>query len=285
VFLHSGAPFAKKGDCDISLPKMDVPITMVEWELFLPDQFKVKAFTGDAMSASLLPARLDSFARVDVRGDVSGGLGGVAGGTANLPTNGLEFASLSELAPGIALSLGQLGGYVVDTTGGAIENAQLHVQNMSTGATWSAATAAGGSWSVFGIPTGAYQITATVPGYQSTIVNISYDSSSPQVYRIALSVGTTTQTVTVDGSALQLDTERATISSKDRKHKKESLVASVLPPAPPPQASANVFNLQQRVAGVLPVAVGVPRAGTSYRFIRPLVVNEETKLNFTYKSK
>jgi hypothetical protein len=50
------------------------------------------------------------------------------------------------------------------------------------------------------------------------------------------------------------------------------------------QASANVSNLQQRVAGVLPVAVDVPRAGNSYRFVRPLVLDEETKLTFTYKT-
>jgi len=50
-------------------------------------------------------------------------------------------------------------------------------------------------------------------------------------------------------------------------------------------ASANVANLQQRVAGVLPVAVDVPRAGNSYRFVRPLVLGEETKLTFTYKTK
>jgi hypothetical protein len=68
------------------------------------------------------------------------------------------------------------------------------------------------------------------------------------------------------------------IGSRDKKHK---AVAS----PPPPTASANVFNLQQRVAGVLPVAVDVPRTGTSYHFLRPLVVNEETKLAFTYKSK
>ncbi|HYW65953.1 MAG TPA: hypothetical protein VFB10_04550, partial [Candidatus Dormibacteraeota bacterium] len=41
VFMHSGAPFAKKGDSDISLPKMDVPIGFLEWELYLPEQFKV----------------------------------------------------------------------------------------------------------------------------------------------------------------------------------------------------------------------------------------------------
>jgi len=31
--------------------------------------------------------------------------------------------------------------------------------------------------------------------------------------------------------------------------------------------------------------VDIPRSGTSYRFLRPLVLNEETRLSFAYKSK
>jgi hypothetical protein len=50
-------------------------------------------------------------------------------------------------------------------------------------------------------------------------------------------------------------------------------------------ASANVVNLQKRVAGVLPVAIDVPRAGTSFSFVRPLVLDEETKVTFSYKSR
>jgi len=92
-----------------------------------------------------------------------------------------------------------------------------------------------------------------------------------------LDVGSATDTIEVQASALELDTDMSRLDSKDKKHK--------APPPPPPAASPNVFNLQQRVAGVLPIAVDVPRAGTSYRFLRPLVVNEETKLSFTYKSK
>ena len=281
VFLHSGAPFAKKGDSNISLPKMDVPINMVEWELFLPDQFKVKAFTGDAMSASLLPARLESFARVDVRGDVSGGLCGVAGGVANLPVSGREVASLSLLGPAIALSPGQLGGYVVDPTGAAIPNARLEVQSLSTNATWNTASTADGFWLIQGLPSGTYQIVANSPGFRPARFNVSYDASVPRAYRISLNVGAASDEVTVEASALEMNIETSNLSSKDKKHKKESLAAAPTPP----QASANVFSLQQRVAGVLPVAVDVPHAGTSYRFVRPLVVNEETKLNFTYKSK
>jgi len=50
-------------------------------------------------------------------------------------------------------------------------------------------------------------------------------------------------------------------------------------------ASANVLNLQRRVSGVLPIHVDVPRTGNSYRFVRPLVAGEETKVTFAYKSK
>src|SRR6266446_6411284 len=55
VFIHSGAPFAKKGGSDISLPKMDIPIDLLQWEVFLPERYKVKDFGGDAIAANLLP--------------------------------------------------------------------------------------------------------------------------------------------------------------------------------------------------------------------------------------
>jgi hypothetical protein len=45
------------------------------------------------------------------------------------------------------------------------------------------------------------------------------------------------------------------------------------------------MNLQRRVAGVLPVAIDVPHAGTSFSFVRPLVLDEETKVTFSYKSR
>ena len=50
-------------------------------------------------------------------------------------------------------------------------------------------------------------------------------------------------------------------------------------------SSANVLNLQKRVAGVLPVPITVPRTGTSFAFVRPLVLDEETKVTFSYKSR
>jgi hypothetical protein len=72
-----------------------------------------------------------------------------------------------------------------------------------------------------------------------------------------------------------------------------------LSPAPPPanaqrsdlkanegqkqEPSQNVINLQKRAAGVLPVRVDVPRAGTSHQFVKPLVVDQETYVSLRYK--
>jgi hypothetical protein len=49
------------------------------------------------------------------------------------------------------------------------------------------------------------------------------------------------------------------------------------------EPSVNVQSLQRRAAGVLPVRIDVPRAGTSHRFVRPLVIDEETALRFRYR--
>ena len=190
--------------------------------------------------------------------------------------NGRDFTSLITLSPGVALGAGQLGGYVFDPSGAMIPNAQVEVQNTATHGTWRASTTAEGYWAVGGLTSGPYQIIVSSPAFRSLRQTLNYDASNPKAYRFALDVGAVSESVELRASAIELNTAASTISSKDKKHK--------APLAPPP-ASANVFNLQQRVAGVLPIAVDVPRAGTSYRFLRPLVVNEETKLSFTYKSK
>jgi len=288
VFLHPGAPFAKKGDSNISLPKMDVPIGILEWELFLPEQFKVKDFSGDAISASLLPPqyvfyglRPSNSIGVGEGSGVGGMAGGAMGGLTTLPMNGRNVMSFAEITPGVALSPGQLGGMVIDASGAVIPGAQVEVQNTATRATWNASTTADGRWFLLGIPSGVYQISASAPGFQTTRQAVSYNAANPAAYRLALNVGSVSEQIVVESTAGRIDTDASAVPLlKDKKHKGAQPTA---PPAPP--ASANVFNLQQRVAGVLPVAVDVPRTGTSYRFFRPLIVNEETKLSFTYKSK
>ena len=47
--------------------------------------------------------------------------------------------------------------------------------------------------------------------------------------------------------------------------------------------SLNVQNLQRPAAGVLPVRVEIPRAGMSHRFVKPLVIDEETVVSLPYR--
>ena len=281
VFLHAGSPFAKKGDAGLSLPKMDIPIGILEWEVFLPEQYKVKDFGGDALSATYWPSSRAIYSGQETFGTGAGyGVGATAGaGIVTLPENGRNFTGLTMLSPGIILAANQFGGVVIDPSGAVIPAARVEVQNTATRATWNASTTSDGRWLLPNLPSGTYQITASAMGFQTMRSTISYDASNPRAYQIGLNVGTVTQSVEVSAEAITLNTESAQIGGRKEKKNKNAPL-----PAPPP-ASVNVYNLQQRVAGVLPVAVDIPRAGASYRFLRPLVLNEETKLSFAYKSK
>jgi hypothetical protein len=95
-------------------------------------------------------------------------------------------------------------------------------------------------------------------------------------------VGMAQETVTVTGETPTVDTQSTTRSF--------AFGNGTPPPAPTPRAdlpavqpSQNVVNLQKKTAGVLPVRVDVPRAGASHRFIKPLVVDQETVVRLRYK--
>ena len=94
-----------------------------------------------------------------------------------------------------------------------------------------------------------------------------------------LDVAAATEAVTVTAGS-------ATVESKqNRRTARQNAAPPQAPPPPPiPAPSQNVTDFQKRVNGVLPIAVNVPRTGASYRFVRPLVVDEQTELTFRYRS-
>ena len=263
VFLHSGAPFAKKGGSDISLPGMDIPIDLLQWEVFLPEQYKVKDFGGDVLAADLVPP---AFVESNV------------GATNELmqesaPVAGNFNFRMESLLPG------QLGGGVLDQSGAVIGNARVTVTSSETGYKMNAATNAEGLWRVFGAPSGRLKIRIDSPGFKSMVQDVIYDASRPGPFNTVLQVGSVSETVEVSAVAVGTnDDTNYDYEKEQRKAKKQAQAAQNTP-------SSNVLNLQRRVAGVLPVAIEVPHAGTAFHFVRPLVVNEETKVTFTNKSK
>jgi hypothetical protein len=254
VFMHSGAPFAKKGGAELSLPNMDIPISLLNWEVFLPEQYKVKDFGGDVIAANLVPPAFRPETVVYRYEEVSAP----------------QSASNVTIAP---LLPGQLGGVLADSTGAVLSNARVTVTQAATGYSVTTATDPQGRWVVSNVPTGPIKITAGSPGFKNTVRDAIYDASQPSTFSFPLQVAAAAETVEVTANSVPLNGRNYSEIQILRNTPQQS------------QVSANVINLQKRVAGVLPIRVDVPRAGTSFAFVRPLVLDEETKVTFSYKSR
>jgi hypothetical protein len=267
VFMHSGAPFAKKGGADLSLPSMDIPISLLSWEVFLPEQYRVKDFGGDVIAANRVP---QPFREEDAMNAQR--------------TRDAELSSQLKLeAPP-----GQMAGYVTDPSGAVVSNTRLTITS-DNGAARTVTTDAQGRWSIAGLPSGHFKAKAEMAGFQSSIFNLNYDASQPSMYRFPLRLATSAETVEVTAQAAQMQAGMVATRGGPVIDGASLAQLEILAPnsvaAPQNLASANVLNLQRKVAGVLPVAIDVPRTGTSFSFVRPLVLDEETKVTFSYKSR
>jgi hypothetical protein len=280
VFMHSGAPFAKRGGSELALPAMDIPINVLEWEVYLPEQYKVKDFGGDAIAMNLMP---DFNKLVHMNGPEY---------VANLPLSGRNFTDFAQVSPGamgntLQLGFGQIGGVITDLTGAVISNAQVKVTTKS--GTNTVTTDSNGNWVANGVASGNLKIEASAPGFQKQVYDSTpYDASQPSQYSFQLNVGAVSETITVTAAAPMVETTTVQTKSRGRGHRdeeKDRVTGNERNDAAQQAASANVFSLQKKVAGVLPVRVDVPRAGASYRFARALVLDEETKVTFNYKTK
>ncbi len=160
VFMHSGAPFAKKGGSELSLPSMDVPISLLQWEVFLPEQYKVKDFGGDAIAMNLLRSgSLEAFSSdgLESMGRPVLFLGGA------VVKSGIVNAE--------SLLPGQLGGIVVDPSGAVISGAQVKVTSVERGVTQTATTDSNGRWVVSGMPSGRVKIEASARNFKTSAIH------------------------------------------------------------------------------------------------------------------
>jgi hypothetical protein len=235
--------------------------------VFLPERYKVKDFGGDVIASELIHTA--SLEKGSVMAGSGGGVGtGLGGG----------IASKVFAAPSEARLPGQVGGVVVDPSGAAIPGAQVTITNAERGITMNAVTDGEGRWIVSNFPGGQGKIRVDATGFKTLVQQINYDAARPAAYVNPLSVGTVSETVEVTAESLPMNGrnyDRLQTFGQLETSKKQVSNA----------ASANVVNLQRRVAGVLPLAIDVPRAGTSFQFARALVLDEETKVTFSYKSR
>ena len=244
VYVYDGQAFGKKGRGELALPKMDVPVELVEWEAFLPDKFRLKKFDGNAV---VLPAADVSVSVGSLIGVVGGAAGGVRGP-----------------APG------QIAGRVVDQQGSALPGTTVRVQQ-GGGLVAESITDANGWFTFSSMPAGQVEVTAELQGFKVARAALSTDASRGRRIDFALEVGRIEETITVAA-------ETAPTFRTSLRNERDDAQQAQAP-------SQNVFNLQRRVSGVLPVRIDVPRAGVAYRFARPLVLDEATTVSFEYKTR
>ncbi|HYM00915.1 MAG TPA: carboxypeptidase-like regulatory domain-containing protein, partial [Blastocatellia bacterium] len=264
VYLNSGAALAKNGSYQMILPKLDIPVSILTWEVSLPDRLEVRQFGGTAFASTLVPpGTLDTLYASEEE-----------------PLNGRDIGDLVQLSRGVmGPSKGQIGGIVVDASGAVIPGADVKVLNKQTGETLETRANSEGRFLVAGMQPGAVEVTVESSGFKNYKQELNLESDEPARLGIRMEVGAVSEAVIVtSGSEETILPESKKLDAQSRKTKQADQAQALNP-------SANVFNLQRKVAGILPVRMEVPKAGRSYKFIRPLVLDEETDITFQYKLK
>jgi hypothetical protein len=265
VYLHAGPAFAKKGDMQMTLPRMDVPVSVVEWELFLPDQYRADRFAGTAIAAHLL---------------------GESPLAAVTTVTGLDAIAAAGALPG------QIVGRVLDAQGGVVPGATIVAE--VSGQRRTVVTGGNGQYVISDLPPGPLSVSSQLQGFKTAQRSLIYDQRPRQI-DFQMAVGGLEETVTVAAEAPLLDMRSSTSGQVvNAMTAVNNLMPGVNNSSSRPrddaarrqlsqEPSLNVQSLQRRASGVLPVRIDVPRAGTSHRFLKPLVVDEETIVQFRYK--
>jgi hypothetical protein len=109
---------------------------------------------------------------------------------------------------------GNISGTVTDASGAVIAGAQVVVTNTSTNINLTITSNEQGRYNAPDLVVGTYQVQASKAGFQTTVrKDITLTVGSQLSVDFALQVGQTTQTVTIESSVTQVETQSTAISS------------------------------------------------------------------------
>ncbi len=112
-----------------------------------------------------------------------------------------------------SLTSGDISGHVTDPTGAAIPGAKVVLKNQGTGATYTSTTNATGGYHTALLQPGQYTITVSGAGFQTTTTTANVAGGSIANGDIKMTLGKSSQTVTVTEAEPLLNTENADITT------------------------------------------------------------------------
>ena len=122
------------------------------------------------------------------------------------------------------LPTGTLLGTVKDSTGAAVPNATITIQNVDTGLTRTVMTGPDGSFNAPELATGHYQVQAAHEGFKTaTHAGITLEVTQQAVINFTLELGSTQQQVVVTGEAPIVNTQNATLGGLVNEQRIEDL--------------------------------------------------------------
>jgi Carboxypeptidase regulatory-like domain/TonB-dependent Receptor Plug Domain len=109
---------------------------------------------------------------------------------------------------------GSIRGVVTDSSGAALASAPVIVTNTATGSVHNAVTTGDGSYSVVDLPDGVYQVEVKVANFKSSITkNVVVHVATDTTVNAQLQLGTVAEQVTVEASAVQVQTDNGSIGA------------------------------------------------------------------------
>src|SRR6266704_4914538 len=120
--------------------------------------------------------------------------------------------------------LGRISGFAKDPSGATVPNDKVTVRSNNGGVERQAATNESGYYVITNVPPGLYAMTVEAQGFQKfESTNNKLDPAADLVIDASLTVGAATQTVEVTGSAVQLQTESASVQKLVTREQIDSL--------------------------------------------------------------
>jgi hypothetical protein len=154
---------------------------------------------------------------------------------------------------------GAVSGKVADPSGAAIPNATIVITKDATGVSVTTTSTSAGDYEVSTLDPGVYTVTVSVNGFEKlTQKNVQVNALETQTFNATLTVGASTETVTVNSAPPQLETTNATLGG----------------------------TMEQELYSALPIEMGAygnpdQRRATDFAFLMPGVQANNTTGNAT----